>query len=792
MERDILENVSPILQDFLINLDDFRFGKTIGQGGCGKVYVAVHTPTGRKCAVKKLFMKELKGKNMVSFCRELEVLVKCDSYFVVPFFGWTASFPYSVVTEYIPNGSLFSALRQKGLSPTQKTLVAMGVAAGMEQLHSVGIIHRDLKSLNILLDENMLPRICDFGLSRFQDDETTDQTQNIGTPHWMAPELFESGDYTNKIDVYAFAILLWEMCTETSPFEGLNAVQIAFQVSKNHARPEFPSGTKKDFAKFVQKCWSPDPKNRPTFKQIYRSFAQKMIYFEGTDLSKVEELAGFIRKDETSRLRTARNRNPPLSKKRKKRVRSSPMKEMPSSHSPYFVEMFTENINYLQEENANEFFSMTKKVLASSEADEEVLNMVVRELYKILSDDKMLNIFVANEVYKSLPVDNREVAHVSLYLLLKIAIARPEIITEGFLTHFKGAITLYPKKMLRIIAPCLQHFRDHSDGWGVVDFLIKNADLFLINAGAEFLQTMHYLCSYYSEIYQARWNYIVNILSIATYSSNRATLKAAYGFICEYYDHRVSIPVKPLVAHISDNILRSHALAYLSQDPFPPVTKELFMALVNASQHDKFALNLIYKFVSSNVDYARTFLSLGGDWMVSTSLTMVEVVSLILIVGKYPSLRGELAAVPELIDIMFEMLETANIEIVDICCQLIFKFISLPTFLQSLVKYEFFERYLRVVSRMKDQASVTESLIMIDTISRRVFVRGFISYIPTITSLLTRESYTIAALSALASLGLHQEAIPAMKKANVQAALKKVPISSKTRSYLDPLTQALS
>jgi serine/threonine protein kinase len=224
------------------------------------------------------------GVNLLYFCREVSILAQCSDPFLVQFVGFTTVFPYCIVTEYLANGSVFDSLEYCGpsLSPLAKTVIAYGVAQGMASLHRNRIMHRDLKAMNILLDNRLLPKICDFGISRFLGSESAKCTAQVGTPQWMAPEVFGSTTYDLKVDVYAFGMLMWSMLTGSLPFPNMEGIAIGIALLKDRIRPPIPPETPPGLQRLIRECWAQNPRERPTFDIICGILGSGAVYFPGT------------------------------------------------------------------------------------------------------------------------------------------------------------------------------------------------------------------------------------------------------------------------------------------------------------------------------------------------------------------------------------------------------------------------------------------------------------------------------------------------------------------------------
>lgn len=263
--------------EFQLSLNEIEFGPQIGVGQVGPTYaarwrgteVAVKVTTLR--AAGQPSMDEAREKELLkSFHTEVDVISKLRHPNVCLFLGVAVAPPtYCLVLEYLGGGTLFERLRE---APEIDTLrIATGVARGMAYIHSKHLIHRDLKSPNLLCDRHGGVKVTDFGLSVFDMPRMgtkTEHTAETGTYRWMAPEVVQHEPYSNKADVYSYGIILWECLTKKLPYEGYTPVQAALGVVMNGLRPELPECAPQSIQELIRECWDLSPSSRPSFDAI--------------------------------------------------------------------------------------------------------------------------------------------------------------------------------------------------------------------------------------------------------------------------------------------------------------------------------------------------------------------------------------------------------------------------------------------------------------------------------------------------------------------------------------------
>ncbi|XP_038979762.1 serine/threonine-protein kinase STY46-like isoform X2 [Phoenix dactylifera] len=213
-------------------------------------------------------MRKVRHKNVVQFIGAC-TRPPCLCIVTVKFVRSFTEVPVSS-SEFMPGGSIHDFLhKQKGVFKLPALLrVATDVSKGMNYLHQNNIIHRDLKTANLLMDENEVVKVADFGVARVKAQSGV-MTAETGTYRWMAPEVGEHKPYDQKADVFSFGIVLWELLTGKVPYEDLTPLQAAVGVVEKGLRPIIPEHTHPKLAELLKRCWQQDPSIRPDFSEIF-------------------------------------------------------------------------------------------------------------------------------------------------------------------------------------------------------------------------------------------------------------------------------------------------------------------------------------------------------------------------------------------------------------------------------------------------------------------------------------------------------------------------------------------
>ncbi|GMI90403.1 SUGAR-INSENSITIVE 1, CONSTITUTIVE TRIPLE RESPONSE 1 [Hibiscus trionum] len=260
-------------EDFNIPWSELVLKEKVGAGSFGTVHRAEFQ--GCEVAVKILMEQDFHIERFREFLREVAIMKCLRHPNIVLFMGAVTQPPkLSIVTEYLSRGSLFRLLQMPDawmvLNERRRLNMALDVAKGMNYLHQLKppIVHRDLKSPNLLVDSNYTVKVGDFGLSRSKENTFLSSKTAAGTPEWMAPEVLCDENSNEKSDVYSFGVVLWELMTLQQPWKQLNPPQVVAAVGFKGKRLEIPRNVNRVVASLIELCWAHEPSKRPPFSYV--------------------------------------------------------------------------------------------------------------------------------------------------------------------------------------------------------------------------------------------------------------------------------------------------------------------------------------------------------------------------------------------------------------------------------------------------------------------------------------------------------------------------------------------
>lgn len=258
-------------------------GELIGRGSFGSVYLALNVTTGEMLAVKQVQVAR-NSEGIGAFYKEVETMKDLNHLNIVQYLGFEQNkTTCSLFLEYVAGGSISMCMKLFGrFEEPLIRFITRQVLLGLEYLHSNGILHRDLKADNLLLEMDGTCKILDFGISKKSQDIYANNAEMSmqGTVFWMAPEVIDSivedkkQGYSAKIDIWSLGCVVLEMFAGRRPWSNEAVVSAIYKIGKTKLAPPIPADVMAvvsvDARNFIDKCFTIDSNERPTAKDLLK------------------------------------------------------------------------------------------------------------------------------------------------------------------------------------------------------------------------------------------------------------------------------------------------------------------------------------------------------------------------------------------------------------------------------------------------------------------------------------------------------------------------------------------
>ncbi|KAI8382923.1 kinase-like domain-containing protein [Blakeslea trispora] len=267
------EQVLKHLQELCINSDPLQVYANmvkIGQGASGGVFIANQKGSNLPVAIKQMNLEKQPKKELI--INEIRVMKESKAKNIVNFiesYLWRGDL--WVVMEYMEGGSLTDVVTCNMMMEGQIAAICKEVLEGLRHLHASGVIHRDIKSDNVLLSMRGDIKLTDFGFCAQLHESQSKRTTLVGTPYWMAPEVVMRKAYDSKVDIWSLGILAIEMIEGEPPYLNENPLRALYLIA-NNGTPELqsPETLSNVFKDFLFLCLQVDPAFRPSASELLK------------------------------------------------------------------------------------------------------------------------------------------------------------------------------------------------------------------------------------------------------------------------------------------------------------------------------------------------------------------------------------------------------------------------------------------------------------------------------------------------------------------------------------------
>jgi len=763
-----------IKNSHLVDIKKYSFKKKIGVGGFSEVYLAIDSDNGDKVAIKR-FNDSFDQKNLKFFKREIENMSKVLHPYSVKCFGYTFDPKPAIIMEYFSKGSLYRILHSKNnqidLNLPQKFKISLCLSHTLMVIHDKKIIHRDMKSSNILLDDLLLPHICDYGVSRYIAKNTV-LTHGVGPINWMAPEVMRDQDYSFPADVFSFAMVLYEIFTGNIPWDGLVFEQIFEEMVIKNMRPPLSEIIPSCICNIIKKCWNKDPLKRFTMRDVYSQLKDAEELYVGISEEEKKYLltileSSFKKKQdnvhslEIPKKASDNDRISSLDSRTKhvlyKRQNENIVPEMDSQFIDieaisdpknlfFRAELKKASVKLLKIQSRS-FFNGVSKVLSTKTRIAE-LKSVLEALTLILQNHCHLKVFIANNIHQMIPIEEDQLFDISMDILNMVVLFQSSAVLTGFENKLKYLISKDPIKAIIIFGHCLKSNVPDS----IINILLNNSPSFLDTpASPEFISIINHICLNKNSILKNNRYIIEQILKQVLVFNNDQAIIFSYDTMIELGVSYYNIDMLNICKHVNHKTIAPHALSFLLRQTDLPFDEQLILALIQSSLTHQEALFCLLPFCS--LEDGAKILSNNPFWLSKECPTLFSTLQILLACLVHIPIRSKLSKTNEIKLFITNLSKMEDRRILTYISNIIRILPISPQFISQLSQLGFFKQVCSLILELDETPELISGFSIVFYCSEIAFAAEYLIISERLKqSLLSSSTVTQTAIITLVSL----------------------------------------
>lgn len=780
---------------------------------------------------------------MNAFIREINTMAHCQGKFVVPLVGYTIEPPYSIITEFMPHGALTDYVkihkRKFQLSGTHLTIIAMCLAWQMSKISEIHVLHRDLKAANILLDADRLPRICDFGIARF-DSKNHVLSQRLGTFSHMAPEVMLTKNYTTSVDVYSYAMTLYEMVEGISPFPQMSKDEILDRIGIKGQRPKLnDANNPAPLLALIRKCWCQNPENRPTFDEIFEEFASGKAYFKNSDYKVVQTMAKVLREKtgtlgEDEAIAPVVVRPGPVLERLRRRIdkeqkendanyneEQQQIKEVKAAERIVINEKMvpdsldvelpgyesSELLAILNNSKDPNFLTILQKLCSivkgkqfkiiyvcvfpnfiKTEDDNDKLLIKVLEVYTELMkrENSVAILFSKAHFFSVLPLATKETRAATLKFIFEFFKSTPNLVNSSFNRVLASFIINQPDDAVQLMIIYALSIDQVFEPFQVLDLYINYARSFVnVPAGSYYIDVLFYLLQVNNEFKNLRMGIVRAIFTVFCKSTIKDVAITAVRALSHYYDPAHHVPFESIIRMVEDREAYHPAISLLQRVMVYPVSRTFVRTLVKRCLQSPTAFPVLWKFAAQQVETAELLIKYPA-WLQSTHLYSFR---LLLVLCTYPLFRSEIARLPGFTHFVANFAQSKDSSVLIGLSIILRRSSPDQSLIDHLTNAKFFTNYHEAISQTNNQQVLSSLVNLLDCYTRIGYSKQYKVFLRMLTSMLKfRNALTTGAITILSVLSRYpqmQEKLAKPELINYFKALSQVDaIKEKSEFFL--------